>query len=656
MNDKSRVLELIEILNKANKEYYVLDNPVLSDYEYDALLKELKTLEEQNPDLIQDNSPTKRVGGEVLSKFEKIKHSVAMMSLDNAFNEGDLLEFDRKIKEVVKDITYVCELKIDGLSVSLKYNNKSLVMATTRGDGEYGENITHNVKTIKSIPLTICDDALEVRGEIFMSKKTLKKINQERLENGEDLLANCRNAAAGSVRQLDSKIAAKRNLDAFLYTLVDDTSVTQEQSLVTMSEKGFKVNKEYKHCANIHEVIDYIKKYSLLREELEYDIDGIVIKVNEKQYHEEIGYTAKFPKWAIAYKFPAPLVLTKLRSITYQVGRTGSITPVANFDKVLVQGSMISRATLHNEDFILKRDIKVNDIIEIRKAGDVIPEVVRAVVEKRDDSVIDFKMITHCPSCGSLLVKVEDDVDYFCVNEECDEKIINGLIHFASKKAYNIDTLGEKVIRNLYKDGIIKTIDDIFTLKDKYDLLINKERMGEKSINKLLNNIEASKENDVDRLLFGLGIRHVGAKVSKVLCKEFKNIDNIINASLESMIDISDIGQKIALEVYNYFKDEKSILLIDTLKKYGLKMESAELEIKESYFTNKKVVLTGSLSMDRTKAKQLLELNGAKCIDSVSKNTDIVIAGLNAGSKLEKANKLGIKVMNEEEFIELVNR
>ncbi len=653
---EQRINELKEKLNKASYEYYTLDNPTISDYEYDMLMAELIKLEEENPSFKTSDSPTNRIGGEVLTKFTKVTHSEKMMSLADAFDYDELRAFDKRVKDAAPTATYLCELKIDGLSVSLKYENGILVLGATRGNGTIGENITHNVKTIKTVPLKLSTPlTTEVRGEIFMPKKSFIALNEERARNEEELFANCRNAAAGSVRQLDSKIAAKRNLDVFLYYYLNQNVSTQEEALLEMKKLGFKVNTKYAHCRNIDEVIQYIEQIGQIRPELPYDIDGIVIKVNEIELHDIIGETVKYPKWAIAYKFPPEEVSTKLTSITYQVGRSGVITPVANFKPVFVQGSMIARATLHNEDYIKAKDIHINDTIIIRKAGDVIPEVVRPIEDARGDDLIEFEMIKNCPCCGSELVRNQDEADYYCLNPNCEEKIINKLIHFASKPAYNIDSLGDKLVELLYREGYIKTIADIFRLESYYDELVVIPGLGNKSIDNLLEAINASKNNNLDSLLFGLGIKHCGAKVSKLLCKKFRNIEGIINATYEDIISIGDIGDKIAYELISYMKDEENIKLIYELKELGLNTEYDMGEIKENSFTNKKCVLTGTLaSMGRTEAKKIIEGFGGVLVDSVSKKTDILILGENPGSKYDKAKALGIYIMEEPEFLEKI--
>ncbi len=656
MDAKIRIEELKEILNKASVEYYVNDNPTMEDYEYDRLMAELIELEDKNPELKTNDSPTNRIGGEVLSKFEKVVHPNKMMSLADAFSYDELRDFDKRVKSVAPNATYLCELKIDGLSVSLRYENGVLRIGATRGNGSVGENITHNVKTIKSIPLKLSEPlTLEVRGEIFMPRDSFIKLNLEREENEEELFANCRNAAAGSVRQLDSKVAASRNLDAFLYYNLDQNVKTQEEALTSMKKMGFKVNPLYKHCNTIDDVISYIEEMGEKRPNLPYDIDGIVIKVNEMELHDIIGETVKYPKWAIAYKFPPEEVKTKLTDIVFQVGRTGVITPVAIFKPVFVQGSLISKATLHNEDYIKEKDIHINDTVIIHKAGDVIPEVVKPVIEDRGNDLIEFKMIDKCPCCHEPLVRIEGEADYYCLNEYCEDKIINKIIHFASKPAYNIDSLGDKLSEQLFQAGFITDIASIFRLKNQYESLVVLPGLGEKSINHLLEAIENSKKNNLDLLLFGLGIRHVGAKASKLICKRFKNMDGIINAKLDELTAIPDIGDAIANSLYEYMHNEKSISLINQLKELGLNMEYDAGEIKENYFTNKKCVLTGTLSsMGRSEAKKLIESFGGSLSDSVSKKTDILILGENPGSKYDKAKALGIYIMEEPEFLEKI--
>lgn len=657
MNDLDRMKELVEILEKANYDYYVLDNPTMEDFEFDKLLTELEALEKKYPEYKDPNSPTSHVGGDAISKFNQVTHEIPMMSLSDAFSFDELRQFDSRLRSLVDDIEYECELKIDGLSVSCVYENGVLKRAATRGNGVEGDDVTTNVRTIKSIPLKLKDKIdIEVRGEIFMPKKSLIKLNEERALNEEQLFANCRNAASGSLKLLDPKIVAKRGLDAFLYYLTSGVeNHKQSEALDIMKNLGFKVNPYSKLCKSIDEVFEYIDSISKIRDDLPYDIDGVVLKLNNKDLYEKIGVTAKYPKWAIAYKFPPLEVKTKLLDVIYQVGRTGNITPVASFTPVLVQGSTISRATLHNEDFIKERDIHEGDTIVIRKAGDVIPEVVRACKEERVENAKPISFIKYCPCCNSPLVRIDGEADYYCLNTNCKERRKNELIHFVSKQAYDIDSFGEQLVTTLFDEAIISNIVDIFTLKDKKDILLNLERMGEKSVNKLLNAIEESKTRPLDRLLFGLGIRHVGAKVAKTLANKYSSIDEIVNASFLELSKIDDIGDIIARSVVDYFSKVENIELINKLKELGLNMNSLKVEVKESYFTGKKVVLTGSLShFERSEAKSIIERLGGKTVDSVSKKTDIVIVGENAGSKYDKALSLGIEIMSEDDFIKII--
>ncbi len=655
-----RINKLRKLLEQYNYEYYVLNASSVSDFEYDRLMQELILLEEQYPEYKIENSPSVRVGGTVSSKFEKVTHETNMLSLANAFNEEELREFDNRVRKVFKDATYFVELKIDGLAVSIKYNNGEFVQAATRGDGVTGEDISLNVKTIKSIPLNVnTSESFEVRGEIFMPNKSFKKLNDQRLKEGQPLFANPRNAAAGSVRQLDSKIAASRELDAFIYMYVSKSeSKLHSVTLDQLKELRFKVNTESRNCNNIDEVLSYIDEYTTKRSSLEYEIDGIVIKVNEKEKYEEIGYTAKSPKWAIAYKFPAEEVSTRLKGITFQVGRTGNITPVAELEPVRVAGSVISRATLHNYDYILEKDIRVNDIVFIRKAGDVIPEVQKVDLERRDISSAKFEMITKCPVCGSELYKSESEVDHYCVNPTCEGKVIESIAHFCSRNACNIDGLGDSLVDMLYKGGFLKDITDIYNLHQHEDALINLERMGSKRVSNLLEAIENSKNNNLDKLLFGLGIRHVGSKTSVVISKYFKDLDHIMKATYEELESIDEIGSIIAMSIVKYFGDENNVRIVNELKEHGINTIYHQGEtIDNAYFTEKKIVLTGKLElMGRKEAKELLESMNASVSSSVSSKTDLVIAGKESGSKLKKANELGIKVISEEEFVNMISK
>lgn len=655
---KKRISELIKTLKKANYEYYVLDNPTLSDYDFDMLLRELQDLENANPEFVTKDSPTQRVGGEVSSKFKKITHDKKMLSLGNLFNFDEARDFDRKIGKITKNYTYTADLKIDGLSVSLKYKNGYLEQAATRGNGIVGEDITENAKTIRSIPLSIdFKEDLEVRGEIFISKKSFDRINESRAEEGLDLFKNPRNAAAGTIRQLDPKVVAKRNLDCFIHYMVADNDINSHyKSLMFLKRLGFKVNDKTLECTNIEEVIDFIQDVDTYRFDLPYEIDGVVIKVNEFDLYEKIGYTAKYPKWGIAYKFKALEVETVLNDIRFQIGRTGVVKPVAELEPVMISGSLVSRATLHNEDFAKERDIHVGDHVIVRKAGEIIPEVLRVVAEKRDGSEVEFKMIEKCPICGSDLVRKTGEADFYCLNINCDAKHLEGLIHFASREAYNIDGLGESIATELYNDGYIKNIADIFTLKLYYDELVQKERFGEKSVKNLFEAIENSKNNNLDSLVFGLGIRHVGAKVSKTLCEEIGTLNNFYNYTVDQLLDIKDVGKAIANSVVKYFNDDKNILMLTKLEEYGLNTEFHSSRISgNTEFTGKTVVITGTLAgFSRKEAKNIIEDLGGNVSSSVSKKTDFILLGDNPGSKHQKGLDLGVKMMTEDEFIEKI--
>ncbi len=658
MDDIKRLNELKSILKQANYEYYVLDNPTMSDYDFDMYLRELQELENKYPEHLTIDSPTQRVGGEVNTKFEKVTHDKQMLSLGNLFDENETLEFDSKIQRAVKDYSYTADLKIDGLSVSLKYKNGYLVQAATRGDGQIGENITENVKTIRSIPLSIdYKEDLEVRGEIFISKANFNRINTERGEKNLDLFKNPRNAAAGTIRQLDPKVVSKRKLDAFMhYMIADNDLASHYESLMFLKKLGFKVNDKTRNCKTIQEVISFIKEVDEYRFDLPYEIDGVVIKVNEFDLYDKIGYTAKYPKWGIAYKFKAEEVETILNEIRFQIGRTGVVKPVAELEPVMISGSLVSRATLHNEDFCKTRDIHIYDHVIVRKAGEIIPEVLRVLPDKRDGHQIPFKMISNCPICNTELIRKTGEADYYCPNNNCDAKHMEGLIHFASREAYNIDGLGESIVTELYNDGFLKTVVDIFTLKEHYSDLINRERFGEKSVKNLIEAIESSKTNNLDKLIFGLGIRHVGAKVSKILSEQIKTIDNFFDQTVESLIAIDDIGEAIANSVVNYFNSEKNITIISQLKELGLNTEYISTKsLEDSFFTNKTVVLTGNLdNYTRSEAKTIIEDLGGKVTSSVSKKTDYILLGKSPGSKYQKGLDLGVDILSEDEFDKII--
>ncbi len=639
-----RYNELVELITKANYEYHILDNPVtLTDAEYDNYLRELYKIEEEHPDWIREDSPTKKIGGVVLDKFIKVTHNIPMMSLADVFNEDEISEFDNRIKKEGIDPKYVCELKIDGLSVSLKYEKGILISGATRGDGVTGEDITHNVKTIKQVPLKLNKPVdIEVRGEIYMSKKTLELLNKEREENGEPLLKNCRNAAAGSVRQLDSSVAAKRNLEVWIYHLPDPEDYgikTHHEALEFMAELGFRTNPNNRLVNSIDEVMEFIQEKNDARKELPYDIDGVVIKLDDLHDHEIMGNTIRYPKWACAYKFPAEVVQTKLNDIKFTVGRTGQVTPNAILEPVMVMGSLISKATLHNEEYCVTKDIRIGDIVRIIKAGDVIPRVESVVMDMRPANTKPFEFIKECPICGSTLVK--KDAAY----------------HFVSRDTMNIEGFGDATLEDFYNLGYIKRISDIYHLNKYIDELKLIEGFGEKSIKNLTDAIENSKSNSLEKLLFALGIRYVGKKTAKILAKEFKNIDNLIAADFDSLNRIRDIGDVIAKSVVDYFNSEENLELIQELKNLGLNMDYLGTETEEeTAFSGKTFVLTGTLdSITRDVAKEKIEALGGNCAGSVSKKTNVVIAGHDAGSKLTKAEELGIDIWNEEEFLEVLN-
>jgi len=659
------VRELQALLNQYNYEYHVLDKPSVPDAEYDRLLRELIEYEEKFPELKTSDSPTQRVGGEVLSMFQKVEHTSPMLSLGNAFNEGDLRDFDRKVRQAVgDDFSYVCELKIDGLAVTLQYENGYFVKGATRGDGTIGEDITANLKTIKSIPLKLNESlTIEVRGEAFMPKKSFEALNTLKEENGEEPFANPRNAAAGSLRQLDPKIAAKRNLAIFLYAIADigETGVqSHSEGLDLLDQLGFKTNQERKRCETIEDVLAFIEGWTEKRPHLAYEIDGIVIKVDSLEQQEQLGYTAKSPRWAIAYKFPAEEVVTILRDIELSIGRTGVLTPTAILDPVRVAGTTVQRASLHNEDLIREKDIRIGDSVVVKKAGDIIPEVVNVLVDRRTGDEVEFRMPTECPECDSELVRLEGEVALRCINPKCPAQIREGLIHFVSRTAMNIDGLGEKVISQLFKEQLIQDVADIYKLT--YEQLIGLERMGEKSVHNLLQAIEASKDNSLEKLLFGLGIRHVGAKAAKTLAQQFGTLHALRQATVEELTAINEIGEKMADSIVTYFELDEVSALINELEAAGVNLaykgaKPVAADEVDSIFAGKTVVLTGKLvQLTRNEAKERLEALGAKVAGSVSKKTDLVIAGEDAGSKLEKAESLGITVWDEEQLIEELNK
>ncbi|OCS88848.1 NAD-dependent DNA ligase LigA [Caryophanon latum] len=658
---QQRVNELNELLHKYGHAYYVLDKPLVADSVYDQLLHELIALEEQYPQFVTPDSPTQRVGGAVLAGFEKVAHSTRMLSLSNAFNEDDLRDFDRKIRQAIGDaFSYVCELKIDGLAIALRYENGIFVQGATRGDGTVGEDITANLKTINAIPLRLTKPVtIEVRGEAFMPKSSFEQLNARRAEQDEELFANPRNAAAGSLRQLDPKIAASRNLSTFIYSVGGDGEQYgisgHAKMLDYLSELGFKTNNERLACDTIDDVLTYIEKWTDARPNLPYEIDGIVVKVNSFAQQDELGFTAKSPRWAIAYKFPAEEVMTTLLDIELTVGRTGVLTPTAILEPVQVAGTTVQRASLHNEDLIREKDIRIGDTVIIRKAGDIIPEVVSVVLQQRRDETKPYEMPSHCIACNSELVRAEGEVALRCVNPLCAAQLAEGIKHFVSRNAMNIDGLGEKVVEQLLRENYIADVADLYTLE--VEPLLELERMGQKSATNLVEAIAASKENSLERLLFGLGIRHVGEKAAKILAAEFETLDALREADVEQLIAIHEIGDKMAQSLVAYFENEDVQQLLQKLAAANVNMtytgKKVDVSAIDSFFAGKTVVLTGKLTqLTRNEAKAKLEALGATVSGSVSKKTHLVVAGEDAGSKLAKAEQLGIEVWDEARLIE----
>lgn len=655
---EEKAVELRRLLEKYGYHYYVLDDPIVPDSEYDEKLKELVDIEEAFPELQTEDSPTVRIGGVPLDSFKKVQHEIPMMSLGNAFNEQDLRDFDRRVQQNLDEpAEYICELKIDGLAVSLTYEEGRFVRGATRGDGTTGEDITKNLRTVGSIPLRLDNQVnIEVRGEVFMPEKSFERLNEEKEKNGEEPFANPRNAAAGSLRQLDPKIAANRNLDIFLYAIADDKGrglPSHLKSLEYMKELGFKTNPESRYCQTIEEVIAYVNEWADTRTGLAYETDGIVIKVNSLAQQQKLGFTAKSPRWATAYKFPAEEKVTTLEDIILSVGRTGVVTPTALLEPVQVAGTTVKRASLHNEDLIREKDVKLGDKVVIKKAGDIIPEVVKVLTELRSGEEKEFVMPTHCPACESELVRLEGEVALRCVNPQCPAQLKEAVIHFVSRGAMNIDGLGEKVVIQLFQHGLIHGIADLYKLEKAK--LLELERMGEKSVQNLLEAIEASKSNSMEKLLFGLGIRFVGAKAARTLAVEFESMDQLMNASKDELLAVYEIGEKMADSVVNFFANEEAAELLSELKRLDVNMEykgpKKQAVVKESPLKDKTVVLTGKMeNYSRKELQGIVEELGGNVTGSVSKKTDILIAGEDAGSKLSKAEELSVEVWDEARF------
>ncbi|OTN78649.1 NAD-dependent DNA ligase LigA [Enterococcus faecium] len=656
-----RAEELRTRLNQWSREYYVEDKPTVEDYVYDKEYAELVAIEEQYPDLITSDSPTQRVGGKVLEGFEKVTHDIPLYSLNDVFSKEELIAFDQRVQKAVgRVVDYCCELKIDGLSVSLRYEDGNFVRGATRGDGTVGENITENLKTVRSVPIKLKEPMnIEVRGECFMPKRSFVQLNQDREAEGKDIFANPRNAAAGSLRQLDSKITAKRNLDTFLYTVADFGPMqakTQYDALEELEKIGFHTNREKRLCHSIDEVWSYIEEYHDKRVDLPYEIDGIVIKVNEFSLQDQLGFTVKAPRWAAAYKFPPEEVETLIENIEWTVGRTGVVTPTAIMTPVRVAGTTVSRASLHNGDYIKLKDIRLKDTVLIYKAGDIIPEVSQVVLDKRPKDSEEYQLPTHCPVCGSELVHLDEEVALRCINPKCPAQMKEGLNHFVSRNAMNIDGLGPRVLEQMYDKKLVADVADLYKLTEEE--LLTLDKIKEKSANNILTAIDNSKDNSVERLIFGLGIRHVGAKAAKILAEHFGDLETLSKSDYESIIALDTIGDIIADSVVTYFSNEEVHELMNELKQAGVNFEykglrNAQLQEVESPFKEKTVVLTGKLTrFTREEAKETIENLGGKVTGSVSKKTDIVVAGEDAGSKLTKAQELGIEVWTEDQMAE----
>ena len=655
---EKRYEELIQIINEADYNYHTLDNPTITDQEYDKYLRELFDLEMAHPEIARSDSPTQRAGGKILDEFQKVTHKIPMLSLSNVFNESEIINFDSRIKKEGIDPKYVAELKIDGLSVSLQYEKGKLVKAATRGDGVIGEDITNNVKTIKTVPLTLKQEIdIEVRGEIYMSKAVFNELNEKRIKEGLEPFQNPRNAAAGSIRQLDSKVAASRKLECWIYHLPnpEDYGITTHMdALKFMGDLGLRINPNNRFINNISELIEFIEFQTENRDNLPYEIDGI--KLNSLPDQKKMGYTAKYPRWATAYKFPAKQVLTKLVDIIFTVGRTGQITPNAVLEPVIVQGSTIRRATLHNEDYVVKKDLRIGDIVSIRKAADVIPEVVESIKERRTGDEKKFEMIKFCPICHSPLMKKDGQVDYYCFNQNCDRKHIEGLIHFASRKAMNIDGMGDRIVEDFYNMNFLHRFVDFYKLSNYKKELVELEGFGDKSIDNLIEAIENSKHQSLEKLIFALGIPNVGEKTAKVLAMKYETLDNLINADFEELINIPDIGETIAKSIKDYFSLSFNMEQVNGLKELGINMTYTGEKVEENEnFYNKTFVITGTLEKyTRDEIEEKIELLGGRASSSVSKKTSAVIVGANPGSKYDKAKDLGIPIWSEDDFDKLI--
>ncbi len=667
-NPQNRIEELRELIREHDYNYYILAQPIVSDFEYDHLLNELIQLEKEYPQFIRPDSPTQRVGSDLTKEFKAVPHKIPMLSLSNSYSEEELIDFDRRVREGLpksEKVEYVCELKIDGLSISIRYLNRKMQVAATRGDGTVGEDVTNNVRTIRSVPLVVKNinavnlklDEFEIRGEIFMELEAFKKLNEERELSGEKTFANPRNSSAGTLKLQDPQLVAKRPLQIFVYYLNSENEelVSQSENLNLLEVLGFRINKNYKKCENIGEVLRFCNKWENERDSLPYEIDGVVIKVNSLKQQKILGSIAKSPRWAIAYKFKAKQAQTKLNEVTWQVGRTGTLTPVAELEPILLAGSTISRATLHNIDEIKRKDIREGDWVVIEKGGDVIPKVVSVDLSKRGKNSTEIKAPTHCPICGSKLIQLQDEVAIYCENNLCPAQVKARISHFAARGAMDIEGLGEAIVNQLVDQKFLKDFSDLYSLKEKRNELITLERLGEKKVDNLLNSIEKSKQKPFNKVLFAIGIRYVGSGAAQKLADHFLSIDILANATNEEIESIQEIGSSISRSVKGFFESTQNRQLIDRLKKVGLNFTSAKNKHESNLLEGKTFVLTGTLSsMSREEAKELIQNNGGTVASSISKNTNYLVAGESAGSKLEKAQKLKITVLSEEQFLEMI--
>lgn len=661
MQPKDRIDQLRALLNEQNYRYYVLNDPLMSDFEYDKLMRELQDLEQANPQYADPNSPTQRVGSDRANQFASVTHRFPMQSLSNTYSREEVTDFDTRIRKEVGEVEYVCELKFDGTSISLLYEHGQLVRAATRGDGMVGDDVTENVRTIRSIPLQLrgggYPDLFEIRGEILMPYKSFERLNREREDIGETPFANPRNAAAGSLKQQSSAVTASRDLDAYLYMLAGDEMpyATHYESLLAARQWGFKVSDQMKLCRNLDEVMDFIRYWDKARESLPFATDGVVIKVNSYAMQKQLGSTAKAPRWAVAYKFKAEQALTRLLSVDFQVGRTGAITPVANLEPVQLAGTVVKRASLHNAEQIALLDIRLGDMVYVEKGGEIIPKITEVELSERPAESQPFEFITRCPECGTELVKYEGEARHYCPNSSsCPPQIVGRIVHFISRKAMNIEGLGDETVQLLYDNGLVHDISDLYTLK-RADL-VRLPRLGEKSADNILRNIEASKQVPFARVLFAIGIRFIGETTAKILARQFKNIDALIHADPEQLIEAEEVGEKIARSIIEYFADAENMRIVERLRSYGLQFQNQVQEGATDRLAGLNFVISGTfVHHSRDQLKELIERHGGRNLSGVSSNVNYLLAGQNIGpAKLAKVSKLGVKMINEEEFMQML--